>query len=327
MHAMSQGDFTPYIRESEQQGARLAEARSRVEKAEEHLRDMEAQAALLEKRIRGVGRGSAARNAERIAAWAKKMVSLSDPRPCLAEWDHGDDKDRKQAGQIVQAAIEARPEELREVFQAIWKDPLTRAAVTKRLQVLLRDLVEYFHHCCVRPAEEALAKARREYEAADHEWQERLHGPILGTFPLPWPADDSGKKAAPPSGGGGEAPGPETLAPAQPATGGEVPTRPPAGAPPSTTPATGSPRGPDDVPPWCEDDLRDKPRVVRKLLAYVWPRRPRVAVDDNLAQAVWSESLEILKPQALKSAVFKTNKFLSEYGHTLSRDGDVLDLT
>jgi hypothetical protein len=74
-------------------------------------------------------------------------------------------------------------------------------------------------------------------------------------------------------------------------------------------------------PPWCEEDVAEQQDVVLKLLAYLWPRRPRVAVDDALARAVWGESLVDLnlKPQAIKSATYKATRFLGPYSLTLTR--------
>jgi hypothetical protein len=77
---------------------------------------------------------------------------------------------------------------------------------------------------------------------------------------------------------------------------------------------------PVDPPPWGEDDLEGQQPAVRRLLKYVWARRPRAPLE-GLGEAVWGEPLGqrlAARPQALSSLLHKANKFLRQYALSLT---------
>jgi hypothetical protein len=74
-------------------------------------------------------------------------------------------------------------------------------------------------------------------------------------------------------------------------------------------------------PPWCEDDIPDRQATLRRLLAYVWRRRPRAEVR-GVCDHVWGDEDHLRRhPQALRSLLHKANAFIEPFGHTLSREG------
>jgi hypothetical protein len=79
-----------------------------------------------------------------------------------------------------------------------------------------------------------------------------------------------------------------------------------------------------EPPPWNEADLAYLGHPDRLLVRFMWEHRPR-AEEQVVIDEVWCGTDP--GPHALKSAVKRVNKWLNNYGRTISRKGGIVDIS